>query len=68
MEIRFIKMEGLGNDYIFVDTRKCSFPSKLEEKLSNPEGGFKYLGPTYQIHSEWTIQVIPLFYLGVSIF
>ena len=50
MEIRFIKMEGLGNDYIFVDTRKCSFPSKLEEKLSNPEGGFKYLGPNYQIH------------------
>ena len=43
MEVRFIKMEGLGNDYIFVDTRKCSFPSKLEEKLSDPEGGLEYL-------------------------
>ena len=36
-------MEGLGNDYIFVDTRKCNFPVALEEKLSNPEVGFKIL-------------------------
>ena len=36
-------MEGLGNDYIFVDTRKCNFPAALEEKLSNPEVGFKIL-------------------------
>lgn len=47
MEVRFIKMEGLGNDYIFVDTRKCSFPSKLEEKISKPEGGLKYLGSIF---------------------